>query len=78
MAILQKPNAMGKRKDVLFVEKLNMRYTSEMEKAMQGSHGIGFEEYKLKHDVRMEVEQRREREYVKSQRLIADIERKIF
>ncbi|WP_316571532.1 hypothetical protein [Neobacillus sp. YIM B06451] len=60
------------------MEKLNMRYTSEMEKAMQGSHGIGFEEYKLKHDVRMEVEQRREREYVKSQRLIADIERKIF
>lgn len=76
--ISKKPTAMGKRKDVLIVEKLNMRYTSEMEKAMQGSHGIGYEEYKLKHEVRMEVEQRREKEYVKSQRMIADLDRKVF
>ncbi|WP_053367608.1 hypothetical protein [Bacillus sp. FJAT-27245] len=60
------------------MEKLNMRYTSEMEKAMHGSHGVGYEEYKLNHEVRMEVEQRRQREYVKSQRMIADIDRKVF
>ncbi|WP_156424456.1 hypothetical protein [Bacillus sp. FJAT-27445] len=60
------------------MEKLNMRYTPEMEKAMQGSHGVGYEEYKLKHEVRMEVEQRRQKEYVKSQRMIADLDRKVF
>ncbi|RHW42665.1 hypothetical protein D1B31_03485 [Neobacillus notoginsengisoli] len=59
-------------------EKLNLRYTSEMEKAMQDTHGVGYEEYNLKHDVRMEVEQKREDDYVKSQRIIADIDRKIF
>ncbi|OCA87623.1 hypothetical protein A8F94_07130 [Bacillus sp. FJAT-27225] len=58
--------------------KLDMKYTSEMEKAMQQSHGIGYEEYNLKHEVRLEVEQRREEEYLKSQRIVADIDRKVF
>jgi hypothetical protein len=69
-----KPN----RKECLFVEKLNMRYTTEMEKAMQNSHGIGYEEYNLKHDVRMEVEQRREEDYLQSRRIVADIDRKVY
>lgn len=59
-------------------EKLNLRYTSEMEKAMHESHGVGYEEYNMKHDVRMEVEQKREDDYLKSQRIIAEIDRKIF
>lgn len=48
-----------------------------MEKAMHGAHGVGYETYKRKHDIRMLIEKKREKEYVLSQRLTSDIERKI-
>ncbi|EDL62958.1 hypothetical protein BSG1_14198 [Bacillus sp. SG-1] len=54
-----------------------MEYTNEMEKAMQGAHGVGYETYKRNHDVRMRVEKRRENEYIESRRMIADLDRKV-
>jgi hypothetical protein len=53
-----------------------MNYTSEMEKAMHGAHKVSYATYSRKHEVRMRVERRREKEYIQSQRLVADIDRK--
>ncbi|MBD7939404.1 hypothetical protein H9655_20380 [Cytobacillus sp. Sa5YUA1] len=47
-----------------------------MEKAMHGAYGVGYETYCQSQDVRMRVEKQRERDYLKSQRIVADIERK--
>ena len=56
---------------------LDLNYTSEMEKAMHLSHGIGYAEYAQKHEKRMDVEISREADYRKSQLIYADIERKL-
>jgi hypothetical protein len=48
-----------------------------MEKAMHTAHGIGYEVYCRQHDVRMEVEQKREKDYLKSQRIVSDLDRKV-
>ncbi|MGM0753673.1 MAG: hypothetical protein ACQET6_17320 [Bacillota bacterium] len=48
-----------------------------MEKAMHGAHGIGYEVYKRKHDVRMQVEKRREQDYKESRRMIAALDRRV-
>jgi hypothetical protein len=75
---LQKNSETHSERKIKLDNKLDLKYTSEMEKAMQQSHGVGYEEYNLKHETRMEVEQRREEEYVKSRRIVADLERKVF
>lgn len=49
-----------------------------MEKALHGAHGVGYEVYKRRHKIRMLVERRREREYINSQRMIADLGRKML
>ncbi|MEK5523901.1 MULTISPECIES: hypothetical protein [Heyndrickxia] len=49
-----------------------------MEKALQGAHGVGYEVYKRRHKVRMLVERRRDNEYIKSQRMVADLGRKML
>ncbi|WP_167578638.1 hypothetical protein [Jeotgalibacillus proteolyticus] len=51
-----------------------MEYTGDMEKAMQSSHGVGYETYMTKHDVRMEVEMRREEDYKKEQQLLQELD----
>ncbi|WP_174728173.1 hypothetical protein [Mesobacillus harenae] len=56
---------------------MHLNYTSEMEKAMQGAHGVGYEVYSQKHEVRMKVEQKREQDYLQSQRIVADLDRKV-
>ncbi|KIL42653.1 hypothetical protein KP78_38760 [Jeotgalibacillus soli] len=48
-----------------------------MEKAMQSAHGVGYEIYMRKHDVRMEVEFKREKEYKKGRLLVADLDSKL-
>jgi hypothetical protein len=53
-----------------------MNYTGEMEKAMHGAHKVSYATYSQKHEVRMRVEMRREKEYVQCQRMVADIDRK--
>ncbi|MHA6488634.1 hypothetical protein [Bacillus cabrialesii] len=42
-----------------------------MEKAMQMSHGIGYEEYGRRLETRMKVERQRELDYAKSKRISA-------
>lgn len=44
---------------------------------MHGAHGVGYEVYKREHDVRMQIEEKREADYVESQRTVADISRKM-
>ncbi len=44
---------------------------------MQSAHGVCLELYCAKHEVRMKVEQRREEDYLQSQRILSDIERKV-
>ncbi|KAA0545336.1 hypothetical protein FZW96_18360 [Bacillus sp. BGMRC 2118] len=48
---------------------LQLNYTSEMEKAMQKSHGMGYAEYSCKLKKRMQVEMKRQKEYETSCRL---------
>jgi hypothetical protein len=48
-----------------------------MEKAMHHSHGIGYAEYSLKHEKRMDVEAAREEDYLQSQKIYAQIERRM-
>lgn len=44
---------------------------------MHGAHGISYEVYSMDHDARMKVEKKREKEYLRSQRMVADLERKL-
>ncbi|WP_197076593.1 hypothetical protein [Domibacillus indicus] len=46
-----------------------------MEKAMHANYGIGYAEYSQKHEVRMEVEQQREKDHQQSMRMVADMNR---
>ncbi|GIN70924.1 hypothetical protein J14TS2_13990 [Bacillus sp. J14TS2] len=48
-----------------------------MEKAMHAAHGVGYEVYKRQHDIRMTIEKKREKDYLRSQRVASDLERKI-
>ncbi|WP_346726760.1 hypothetical protein [Bacillus suaedaesalsae] len=54
---------------------LQLNYTSEMEKAMQKSHGLGYAEYSCKLKKRMMVEMKRQKEYETSCRLLSGINR---
>ncbi|WP_245796395.1 hypothetical protein [Domibacillus antri] len=47
-----------------------------MEKAMHASHGVGYAVYSQKHEVRIDVEQQREQDYLESRRMVADFNRK--
>lgn len=44
---------------------------------MHAAHGVCYEVYCSKHDVRMKVEKAREKDYLKSQRILSDIDRKV-
>jgi hypothetical protein len=48
-----------------------------MEKAMQKAHGVGYEVYSRKLNVRIKVEKNREKDYHKSQMIVNDLERKL-
>jgi len=56
---------------------LDLKVTPEMEKSMYQFHGMGYEEYSIKHKNRMKVEKKREKDYAKSQMIIANIDRKL-
>lgn len=45
---------------------------------MHAAHGVGYEVYKRQHQIRMTIEMKREKEYLRSQRVASDIERKIY
>lgn len=65
-----------KRRDGFIISYLQLRYTSEMEKAMHSAHGVGYEVYSRNHDIRMKIEERREQDHLESQRLVSDLNRK--
>ncbi|MCR8847657.1 hypothetical protein NQ095_04500 [Rossellomorea sp. SC111] len=44
---------------------------------MHGAHGIGYEVYKRKHEVRMQVEKKREQDYKQSRLMIAALDRRV-
>jgi len=44
---------------------------------MHQAHGMGYAEYARDHDKRMDVEMSREEEYRKSQKIYAEVERKM-
>ena len=54
-----------------------MNYTTDMEKAMYQSHGVGYEQYCQKLEVRMLVEKKREEEYSKGRLIVLNLERKL-
>ncbi|UOQ46027.1 hypothetical protein MUN89_08970 [Halobacillus salinarum] len=54
-----------------------MNYTAEMEKAMHQAHNLSFAEYSRKLDTRLEVEQRRQREFEQSQKMVEDMDRQL-
>nr|WP_169513903.1 hypothetical protein [Halalkalibacillus halophilus] len=54
-----------------------MNYTSDMEKAMQASHGMGYAEYGQKLDQRLAVEKKRELEYQQSRTIITEFDRMV-
>ena len=56
---------------------LNLKYTTEMEKALLGAHGVCYEVYRRKLKVRIQVEQRRERDYLLSQQMVSDLSTKL-
>ncbi|MEH7109250.1 hypothetical protein V7083_16025 [Bacillus sp. JJ1764] len=58
---------------MFIIKHLPLSYTSEMEKAMWRVHGVGYEEYKRNHLVRMRVEERREKDYIQCRRMVADL-----
>ena len=48
-----------------------------MEKAMRQAHGVGYEVYSQNLDVRMEVEEKRERSYLKSNQIVNEMNRRV-
>ena len=74
--VLKKANS-GDKPEGFIIHYLKLRYTNEMEKAMLSAHGVCYEDYKRKLNVRMEVEKRRELDYLISKRLSADFDGRI-
>ncbi|WP_035512775.1 hypothetical protein [Halalkalibacillus halophilus] len=56
---------------------IDLNYTSDMEKAMQASHGMGYAEYGQKLDQRLAVEKKRELEYQQSRTIITEFDRMV-
>ncbi|WP_187695405.1 hypothetical protein [Oceanobacillus piezotolerans] len=50
-----------------------MKYTSEMEKAMEQSHGMNYAEYERKLSNRLKVEKSREASYQKSKQILSEV-----
>ena len=44
---------------------------------MRQAHGVGYEVYKQNLDVRMEVEEKREQSYMKSNKIVNELNRRI-
>lgn len=58
------------KKGCIIIFKIKTNYTSEMEKAMQQNHGIGYAEYNLSLKKRLQVEKNREQDYQISKKIV--------
>lgn len=45
---------------------------------MRQAHGVGYEVYSQNFDVRMRVEKKRERSYMKSNQILNDVNRRVY
>ena len=54
---------------------IRVPHTSEMEKALQLSHGIGYADYERNLDMRIKVEKERQKDYEKSLSIVAEYTR---
>lgn len=59
------------------MEKLNLNYTPEMEKALQQNHGMNFTEYETNVEKRLQVEKDREKSHEQSMKLIAELQQDV-
>ncbi|WP_246945650.1 hypothetical protein [Bacillus pinisoli] len=66
------------RREWLTIQQLELNYTTEMEKAMYLSHRIGYEEYSCTLAKRLEIEKKRQQNYIASRQMISEIERRSF
>ncbi|MBM7570981.1 hypothetical protein [Aquibacillus albus] len=64
-----------KRKGGFIISDLNLNYTSEMEKAMYQSHGVGYAEYERKLNHRLKVERNREHSHKEGQQVKIEMDR---
>jgi len=53
---------------------MKLKYTNEMEKGLLRAHGVCYEVYKRKLNVRMEVEKRRELDHLLCKQLSANFD----
>ncbi|WP_374932298.1 hypothetical protein [Neobacillus driksii] len=67
----------GKKPEGFIIHYLKMKYTNEMEKGLLSAHGVCYEVYKRKLDVRMEVEKRRELDHLLCKQLYAHFDGKL-
>ncbi|WFT77084.1 hypothetical protein [Halobacillus naozhouensis] len=56
---------------------MSLNYTAEMEKAMQQAHNISYAEYSSKLDERLKIEEKRQREFERSQKMVAQVDRQL-
>ena len=70
----------AKRKDWFIINshELDLNVTSDMEKAMHISHGVGYDEYARNLNVRMKVEKQREKSYAESHQILNEYSRRVF
>ncbi|WP_112181758.1 MULTISPECIES: hypothetical protein [Paraliobacillus] len=59
------------------MDNLALTYTSEMEKAMQLNHGLGFAEYERKLNQRLEIERAREKSHRNGLKAVTEMKRKV-
>ncbi|GAA5417784.1 hypothetical protein Pryu01_02859 [Paraliobacillus ryukyuensis] len=57
--------------------RLALNYTTDMEKAMQENHGVGFAEYEKSLAKRLEIEKKREKSYRNGLKIVTDMEQKV-
>lgn len=59
------------------MDNLALTYTSEMEKAMQQNHGLGFAEYERKLNQRLKIEREREKSHRDGLKAVTKMNRQV-
>ncbi|PKR78076.1 hypothetical protein CEY16_09165 [Halalkalibacillus sediminis] len=62
---------------ILNENEIDVTYTELMEKGMQQTHGVGFEEYSKNLEKRLDIEKKRQQDHEKCNRLVAEVDRQL-
>lgn len=62
----------------ILINKLNLHYTNEMDRALQGAHKVNYEVYSYDFSVRLEVERKREADYTRSMQIVSSVKHRPF